>query len=71
MNETVQYFIHLFQALTVPATVADLGGCSRGQLPPLHYENSAWRPIFGKKGAPYPRPNALFSSRFVLDVGNM
>ena len=28
--------------------------------PPLHDENSAWRPIFGKKGAPYPDPNALF-----------
>ena len=35
-------------------------GCSWGQLPPLHDENLAFRSIFGKKGAPYPDPNALF-----------
>ena len=52
-------------------TVADLGGAVGGNCPPLSYENSAWRPIFGKKGGPYPRPNAFFFSRFVLDVGNM
>ena len=28
--------------------------------PPLHDENSAWRPIFSEKGAPYPDPNAPF-----------
>ena len=52
-------------------TVADLRGCSWGQLPPLHDENLAWCPIFGKKGAPYPDPNALFFSCFVLNVGNI
>ena len=38
---------------------------------PLHNENLAWRPIFGKKGVPYPDPNALFFSCFVLNVGNI
>ena len=53
-------------------TVADLGGCSWGQLPPpLHGENSAWRPIFDKKGAPYPDPNALYFLCFVLNLGNI
>ena len=28
---------------------------------PLNDKNSAWRPILGKKGAPYPDLNALFS----------
>ena len=31
--------------------VAVLGGCSWGQLPPLHDENSAWRPLFTEKCA--------------------
>ena len=35
-------------------------GVQLGATAPLHDENSAWRPIFGKKGAPYPDPNALF-----------
>ena len=39
--------------------MADLGGAVGGNCP-LHDENSAWRPIFGKKGVPYPDPNALF-----------
>ena len=42
-------------------------GVQLGATPPLHDENSAWRPILGKKGAPYPDPNALFFSCFVLN----
>ena len=54
--------------------VADLGGAVGGTAPPFHDESSAWCPIFGKKGtkgAPYPDPNALFFSCFVLNVGNI
>ena len=40
-------------------SVADLGGAVGGNCP-LQDENSAWRPIFGKKGSPYPYPNALY-----------
>ena len=50
--------------------VADLGGAVGGNCP-LHDENSAWRLIFGKKGAPYHDPNALFFSCFVLNLGNI
>ena len=46
-------------------------GCSWGQLRPFHDGNLAWRPIFGNKGAPYPDPNVLFFSCFVLNVGNI
>ena len=28
-----------------------------------------WRPLFGKKSAPYPDPNALFFQCFVLNAG--
>ena len=41
--------------------VADLGGAVGGNCPPpLHDDNLAWHPIFGKKGALYPDPKALF-----------
>ena len=37
-----------------------------GASAPLHDENLAWCPIFVKKGAPYPRPNALFFVSFFV-----
>ena len=40
--------------------MADLGG-KWGQLPPFTMKTKLWRPLFGKKSAPYPDPNALFS----------
>ena len=51
--------------------VADLGGAVGGNCPPLMMKTELWRPIFGKKGAPYPDPKAFFSSCFVMNVGNI
>ena len=50
------------------------GGFRGGQLgatAPLHDETSAWRPLFGKKGTPYPDQNALLFLCFILNVGNI
>ena len=58
------FIIYLFHS------VADLGGAVGGNCP-LHNENSPWRPIFRKEGAPCPDPSALYFSCFVLNVGNI
>ena len=47
----------------------DLGG-KWGLLPPFMMNTQFWDPIFGKKSAPYPDPNALFFQCFALNVGN-
>ena len=36
------------------------GGADGGNCPPFTMEIQLWRPLFSKKSAPYPDPNALF-----------
>ena len=55
----------------MPQAVADLGGCSWGQLPPLHDENSAWRPLFAEKCAPRRYPMTLLFKFYDQNVGQM
>ena len=44
------------------SAVADLGGADGGNCPPFTMKIQLWRPLFGKKSAPYPDPNAVFFS---------
>ena len=37
--------------------------------PPFTVKTKLWRPLFGKKSAPYPDPKALFFQCFVLNAG--
>ena len=50
-------------------SVADLGGKWRQLPPPFTMKTKVWRPLFGKKSAHYPDPNALFFQCFVLNAG--
>ena len=45
------------------------GGANGGNCPPFTMKTKLWRPLFGKKSAPYPDPNALFFQCFVLNAG--
>ena len=49
--------------------VADLGLGKWGQLPPFTMKTKLWCPLFGKKSAPYPDPNALFFQWFIFNAG--
>ena len=41
-------------------------GCN---CPPLHNDNSVWRPLFAETGAPCRDPKALFSELFRSECG--
>ena len=49
--------------------MADLGGQMGATAPPLHDENSALAPLFGKKSSPYPDSNAFFFSVLRSECG--
>ena len=51
--------------------VVDLGGAVGGNCPPLHDENSAWRPLFAEKCAPRCHPLTLLFKFRDQNVGQM